>query len=250
MSPLSQSSHRSMPSSPIRGIFRISPPSACGAEHTRSNSVLRWSSIGRSLLGLVAASAFGLAGCTPDADVEQPAAGSSQAVAEAPTEAPASPTEAESAESVRPAVDPEGIELANLGQPMDGLLVGGQPSAADLRRAAEIGVSTVINLRGEGEELPFDEAALAEELGLRYVTIPVSGPDDVTAEAARTLSAALDQAGDEPVLLHCASGNRVGALLALEAFHVDGASADDALELGLRSGLTSLEPRVREELSR
>ena len=52
-----------------------------------------------------------------------------------------------------------------------------------------------------------------------------------------------------PVLLHCGSGNRVGALLALAAFHVDGRPADAALQYGLDSGLTRLEPVVRDHLS-
>jgi hypothetical protein len=49
-------------------------------------------------------------------------------------------------------------------------------------------------------------------------------------------------------MVHCASGNRVGALLALRANRLEGASPEDALELGLDAGLTRLEPAVREAL--
>ena len=49
------------------------------------------------------------------------------------------------------------------------------------------------------------------------------------------------------MLLHCASGNRVGALLALAAAE-DGASDDAALELGRRAGLGSQVPTVEQVL--
>jgi len=47
-----------------------------------------------------------------------------------------------------------------------------------------------------------------------------------------------------PVLVHCMSGNRVGALFALRAFWLQGMSAVEALAVGRRYGLTKLEPLV------
>jgi len=49
-------------------------------------------------------------------------------------------------------------------------------------------------------------------------------------------------------MLYCASSNRVGAMLALKAHWVDGESPEEALELGLAAGLTSLERSVRDLL--
>jgi len=49
------------------------------------------------------------------------------------------------------------------------------------------------------------------------------------------------------VLVHCGSGNRVGALLALRA-SLDGADDEKALALGREGGLSSLEGVVRERL--
>jgi hypothetical protein len=49
------------------------------------------------------------------------------------------------------------------------------------------------------------------------------------------------------VLLHCASANRAGALLALRA-KSNGADSAAALELGVASGLTSLKPTVETRL--
>lgn len=123
----------------------------------------------------------------------------------------------------------------------------GQPDEETLTIARDAGFVAVIDLRGEEEERGIDEAAAVEALGLQYVSLPVSGADDVTFENAAELDRLLGQF-DGPVLLHCASGNRVGALVALRA-SAAGASADDAIAAGKAAGLTRLEPAVTERLS-
>lgn len=127
-----------------------------------------------------------------------------------------------------------------------GLYVGGQPDPSQLRELAQEGVTTVIDLRGAGEPRGYDEAAAARELGLRYVALPVEGESAIDEDTARQLQRTLD-ASPGPVLLHCASGNRVGALLALAA-HQAGATQAQAIERGRAAGMRSLEPVVRERL--
>lgn len=136
--------------------------------------------------------------------------------------------------------------IPNLRQPREALLTGGQPDANAWSALAAQGVRTVINLRADGEPGARDEAPEVAAAGMRYVSIPVAGAGDVTPANARALAHAIAQA-DGRVLVHCASGNRVGALLALSAAQ-DGMDADDALEFGKRAGLTGAEPRVRELL--
>ncbi len=128
-----------------------------------------------------------------------------------------------------------------------GLHAGGQPTARDLAALQARGVRTVIDLRGAGEDRGFDEAAEARRLGMDYIALPIAGKDDITPANARALHALLREHGDG-VLLHCASGNRAGALLALGAAYEDGASPEAALDLGRRAGLKSLEPVVAEKL--
>lgn len=125
---------------------------------------------------------------------------------------------------------------------------GGQPSAADLGVLRQSGFGTIINLRTSGEDLGFDEAAEAKALGLNYINIPVSVGEGLNVEAAVKLRAALAQS-NAPTLVHCGSGNRVGALYAIGAYHLDGASLENALEIGREAGLTRLEPKIREILS-
>ena len=62
------------------------------------------------------------------------------------------------------------------------------------------------------------------------------------------MHAALAPAHGGGVLVHCASGNRAGALLGLEQAEFDGASKDDALALGRKAGMTSTEAKLRQVL--
>lgn len=134
----------------------------------------------------------------------------------------------------------------NLSQPFaPGLYASGQPSPEDLAGLEARGVRTVINLRAPGEPVGYDEAREAERLGLRYVSIPVAGPGDLTPETTTRFSEVLEEAGRHgAVLVHCASANRVGALIALEQGLNRGSPREDALSLGRAAGLTTLEPLV------
>lgn len=137
--------------------------------------------------------------------------------------------------------------LPNGRTPLPDVLTGGQPSNAQLQRLADLGYKTVINLRTEGEPGTSEEPDTVKRLGMNYVSIPVAGTNGLTRENAERLEDALNSAQGETAI-HCGSGNRVGALLALKAYWLDGKSAEDALKLGLDAGLTHLEPAVRQHL--
>ncbi|HVK51764.1 MAG TPA: sulfur transferase domain-containing protein [Pseudoxanthomonas sp.] len=132
-------------------------------------------------------------------------------------------------------------------QPRPGLHTGGQPSEAQLSEFSKQGVKTVIDLRGTDEDRGYDEVAATQRLGLRYERLPIAGADDLTPANAARLKQLLASGGNQ-VLLHCASGNRVGALLALMAQQEEGASREQALELGKAAGMKSLTPVVEKQL--
>lgn len=121
----------------------------------------------------------------------------------------------------------------------------GQPTATHLAELARQGVRTVINLRTSDEPVEYDEPALAAQLGLDYVSLPIAGAADLDSARVRRFGLALDQARRKGgVLIHCASSNRVGAMVALDLALNRGGSLQAALARGRAAGLGTLEPAV------
>lgn len=141
----------------------------------------------------------------------------------------------------------ERLALPNLGEPRPGVYSCGQPSPEQLRELSDAGITTIVDLRGPGEN-DWDERAVVEGLGMAYCRIPVTGPEDISEENAQRLDEILDGESAQPVLIHCGSGNRVGALYALKAYHCDNCEVEEAVAAGRAAGLTQLEPLVRQRI--
>ena len=129
--------------------------------------------------------------------------------------------------------------------PVDGITSAGQPDEAALRIFSESGYVAVIDMRTPGEDRGLDEPATVTGLGMEYLAFPIDS-GDITLDKARELDELLAQY-DEPVLVHCASANRVGALLALREYLASG-DAEKALQTGREGGMTRLEGDVRRVL--
>lgn len=140
------------------------------------------------------------------------------------------------------------IQLPLGGAPAANLLTAGQPSPGDFEALAQAGLKHIVNLRPSTEDAGFDEAALAAKLGLSYTVVPVAGAGDLNLTRTRELDAALAKTGGEPTLIHCASSNRVGALLALRAAWLQNQTTEQALAFGRAGGLTKMEPVVQQLL--
>ncbi|HBV05279.1 MAG TPA: hypothetical protein DEF01_00970 [Gemmatimonadetes bacterium] len=140
------------------------------------------------------------------------------------------------------------IGVRNARMPMDRLVTSGQPTQEQIRRLQSSGIEHFVSLRPTTE----DGAGWEEELlvgeGVQFDRLPISGSGSLTRDNVEAFAAILDEVGEKTAMLYCASSNRVGAMLALKAHWVDGESAEEALELGLASGLTSLERSVRDLL--
>lgn len=131
----------------------------------------------------------------------------------------------------------------------DDVYSAGQPTEAELAALARKGMRTIINLRLPTESTDFDEANVVATLGMRYANLPVSGAQDLTQETIANFSRELTDARSRgPVLVHCGSANRVGAVIALEQAWVQRQSAEAALAAGRAAGLVGLEPAVIELL--
>jgi len=130
--------------------------------------------------------------------------------------------------------------------PEHGIVTSGQPSEATLRNVAAAGYGTVIDMRAADENRGIDEERIIENLGMRYVAFPLASKEDISFAKAVELDELLSSV-EGPVLVHCASGNRVGAIFALRAKN-NGADSSDALALGKSAGLTRLEGLVKKRL--
>lgn len=117
----------------------------------------------------------------------------------------------------------------------------------DIARLREAGIREVIDLTPDAETPDFNESAAVRAAGLRYSNLPLRGAVDLTREHVLALDALL-RAAKRPLLVHCASGNRVGAMAALGAAWIDGRDAEDAIGIGKAWGLKSLESAVRPKL--
>lgn len=127
-------------------------------------------------------------------------------------------------------------------------VVSGAIDAAHVERLREAGIRHVINLRPAAENPQFDEAGVVEEHGLSYHYLPIEGAQSLTRDNVLAFDRILSEVGDEPALIHCSSGNRVGALIALREAWVRGRDPQEAIEEGRRWGLTRLEETVRSTL--
>lgn len=134
-------------------------------------------------------------------------------------------------------------------RPSEQLVIGGQPTPEVLREAAAAGTKVVVNFRPADEADPgYDEAALAAELGMTYLQVPVAKQGGLTEQNIRLFDAVLEQVGEQPALMHCSTGNRVGSMFALHAALYGGLDVDAAIEFGKARGLTHFEDEVRAEL--
>lgn len=141
-------------------------------------------------------------------------------------------------------LDLKGIDLYKAKKVDSTTLSAGQPSEQVLAQLASKGLVNVINLRGNGEFDEFDEAQLVESLNMHYQTLPIASATDITFENAAKLETMLNTS-NRPTLIHCASGNRVGALIALNHYAKTG-NLEQALQAGRDAGMTRLEDRVVE----
>ena len=157
------------------------------------------------------------------------------------------PTESATSAAV---ADADADAVPNLRTPGNGLLLtAAQPGPGAWRVLAEQGVVAVVNLRPDDEQPGRDERAEVTAAGMAYHQVPVAGADGLTDDNAAKLWA-LVSAVPGKVLVHCASGNRAGALLALGAANAGAMSPEQALAFGQSAGLTQpkLEAAVRAKL--
>jgi uncharacterized protein (TIGR01244 family) len=113
-----------------------------------------------------------------------------------------------------------------------------QPTPADFELFRERGVRTVIDIRHDEETPELDERQLVTDLDMQYVHVPWNGPDELNDAIFDELRAELN-AAERPILFHCASANRVGAIWLAHRVLDDGIALEDAhseaVTIGMRT---------------
>jgi protein tyrosine phosphatase (PTP) superfamily phosphohydrolase (DUF442 family) len=114
---------------------------------------------------------------------------------------------------------------------------GGQPTSDAYAKAAAGGFTSVLSLRtaGEGVDL-IKERARAEKGKLRYFNIPVDSSAPRPAQADEFLRITRDKA-NHPMLVTCATANRVGAFMMILRVVEQGWSEEKAQEEAIKIGL-------------
>ena len=132
------------------------------------------------------------------------------------------------------------------------IFLASQPSSDDFQHAVDGGIKTVMDLRLPDEDRGFDEPARVEELGMAYHNVAFRAADTLTDEVIdRALGLMRDEA-THPMMIHCASANRVGAIWLAHRVLDGGLSWDDALAEAATVGLKNpdFEAKVRDYVER
>ena len=137
-------------------------------------------------------------------------------------------------------------ELQRFQQVSERLYRGAQPRDGGLSRLRELGIDTVINLRGSSKQTRAEEAE-AHALGLNYynVALPNWGrPQD--ARVQRILEI-IEAPENGRVFVHCRSGvDRTGMIVAMYRMTHEGWNRSDALAEADRNGMRRIQFWMRD----
>jgi protein tyrosine phosphatase (PTP) superfamily phosphohydrolase (DUF442 family) len=117
---------------------------------------------------------------------------------------------------------------------------GGATTPEAVPELKKMGFASIINLRlpSEAGANVEGEAAAAKTAGINFYNIPFSGqsPDP---KAADQFLATVTAKNNEPAYIHCAAGNRAGAMWMIKRLVVDHWDTDKAFTEATALGLTS-----------
>src|SRR5262245_44413074 len=137
-------------------------------------------------------------------------------------------------------------ELPNFRKVNANLYRGGQPDSTGIKRLAELGIKTVVNLRGEDDRTREEEAAVTS-LGLRYVGIPMAGLSRPSDEQVSRVLAIIDDPQNWPVFIHCKRGaDRTGTVIACYRIGRENWNHSQAISEARRCGMSWIEFGMRD----
>lgn len=127
--------------------------------------------------------------------------------------------------------------LPKFGRINDSLYRGAQPYAQGLEQLKKLGITTIIDLRGEDPHKVDWERKQAEALGMRFIHLPVSGWSTPSNEQVAQFFSIFRGKADEKVFVHCRFGeDRTGVFIASYRIAFDHWSSEQALSEMLAFG--------------
>lgn len=128
-------------------------------------------------------------------------------------------------------------ELPNFHRVNDRLYRGAQPKRGGIRRLAQLGIKTVVNLRADDERSQAEEQE-ARAAGLRYFNVPFERLGRPTDEQVERVLSIINKPENQPVLVHCQRGaDRTGAIIAVYHIEHDGWTSERAKAEANRYGM-------------
>jgi tyrosine-protein phosphatase SIW14 len=118
--------------------------------------------------------------------------------------------------------------LPNFGEVNGKLYRGAQPSVGGLRRLSELGIKTIVNLRGKGESVSSEEKE-ARALGLRFFNVPFGSASRPRDADMKLVLSIINTPEYQPIFVHCKQGaDRTGTVIAIYRITHDGWTDEQA----------------------
>ncbi len=140
-------------------------------------------------------------------------------------------------------------ELPNFHQVNENLYRGAQPERGGVKKLSELGIKTIINLRGASEDTRGEQDE-AESSGMRYFNIPMSALGRPTDEQVEQAMAVIANRENWPVFVHCQRGaDRTGVIIAVYRISRDQWTEEQAADEAKKFGMSRLQFRKKDYIS-
>jgi tyrosine-protein phosphatase SIW14 len=136
-------------------------------------------------------------------------------------------------------------ELPNFHRVSDQLFRGAQPGNGGIKKLSELGIKTIVNLRGT-DELTVSQQKEAEAAGLRYFSIPMPGLSAPSDDQVAKVLDLINNPDNQPVFIHCKRGaDRTGTIAAVYRISHEDWTAERAIAEARRFGMSWAEFGMR-----
>lgn len=136
--------------------------------------------------------------------------------------------------------------LPNFHKVNENLYRGAQPRSGGISKLKELGVKTIVNLRGSDEGSRAEEAE-ARALGLNYFNVPLPGLSRPSDEQVQKVLSLINNSQNWPVFVHCNHGqDRTGTIIACYRISHDGWKLDEAMKEAKRYGMSWIQVGMKD----